>query len=56
MIKYGRALQLGTAEAEHILRLFSGRGPQHPTLAAIEEPGRAYQCGSALTPIFAPGC
>ncbi len=43
MIKYARALQLGTAEAEQILRRFSGRGPKHPTLAAIEELGRAVR-------------
>jgi TnpA family transposase len=43
MIKYTRALQLGTAEAEQILRRFSGRGPKHPTLAAIEELGRAVR-------------
>jgi len=41
MIKYARALQLGTAEAEQILRRFNTRGPKHPTLAAIEELGRA---------------
>ena len=40
MIKYARALQLGTAEAEQILRRFSARGPKHPTLAAIQELGR----------------
>ncbi|SCG16450.1 Transposase and inactivated derivatives, TnpA family [Micromonospora echinofusca] len=43
MIKYARALQLGTAEAEQILRRFSTRGPKHPTLAAIEELGRAVR-------------
>src|SRR5256886_17638946 len=41
MIKYARALQVGTAEAEQILRRFAGQGPKHPTLAAIEELGRA---------------
>lgn len=43
MIKYARALQLGTAEAEQILRRFHSRGPKHPTLAAIEELGRAVR-------------
>lgn len=43
MIKYARALQLGTAEAEQILRRFNARGPKHPTLAAIEELGRAVR-------------
>ena len=41
MIKYARALQLGTAEAEQILRRFNTKGPKHPTLQAIEELGRA---------------
>lgn len=43
MIKYARALQLGTAEAEQILRRFHARGPKHPTLTAIEELGRAVR-------------
>ena len=43
MIKYARALQLGTAEAEQILRRFTGKGPKHPTLQAIEELGRAIK-------------
>ena len=43
MIKYARALQLRTAEAEQILRRFNTRGPKHPTLAAIEELGRAVR-------------
>lgn len=43
MIKYARALQLGTAEAEQILRRFNAKGPKHPTLAAIEELGRAVR-------------
>jgi TnpA family transposase len=43
MIKYARALQLGTAEAEQILRRFNTKGPKHPTLAAIEELGRAVR-------------
>jgi hypothetical protein len=34
-------LQLGTAEAEQILRRFNTKGPKHPTLSAIEELGRA---------------
>jgi len=47
MIKYARALQLGTAEAEQILRRFSSKGPKHPTLAAIEELGRAVRTAFA---------
>jgi TnpA family transposase len=31
MIKYARALQLGSAEAEQILARFRRRGPKHPT-------------------------
>ncbi len=40
MIKYARALQTGTAEAEQILRRFDRKGPKHPTHLAIEELGR----------------
>jgi TnpA family transposase len=43
MVKYARALQLRTAEAEQILRRFNTRGPKHPTLLAIEELGRAVR-------------
>jgi TnpA family transposase len=43
MVKYARALQLGTAEAEQILRRFNTKGPKHPTLAAIEELGLAMR-------------
>jgi TnpA family transposase len=43
MIKYARAWQLGTAEAEQILRRFNTKGPKHPTLQAIEELGRAIK-------------
>ena len=43
MIKYARALQLGTAEAEQILRRFSSKGPKHSTLAAFEELGGAVR-------------
>jgi len=43
MIKYARALQLGTAETEQILRRFNTKGPKHPTLLAIEELGRAVR-------------
>lgn len=42
-IKYARALQLGTAQAEQILRRFNAKGPKNPTLAAIEELGRAVR-------------
>lgn len=37
------ALQLGTAEAEQIVRRFNTKGPKHPTLQAIEELGRAVR-------------
>lgn len=50
MIKYARALQLGTAEAEQILRRFNTRGPEHPTLAAIEELGRAVRTAFIADP------
>jgi TnpA family transposase len=43
MIKYARAVQLGTAETEQILRRFNTKGPKHPTLLAIEELGRAVR-------------
>lgn len=43
MIKYARALQLGTADAEQIVRRFHDRSPKHPTIAAIEELGRAVR-------------
>jgi TnpA family transposase len=43
MIKYATALRLGTAESEQILRRFNTKGPKHPTLAAIEELGRAVR-------------
>jgi len=43
MIKYARAVQLGTAETEQIMRRFNTKGPKHPTLLAIEELGRAVR-------------
>ena len=43
MIKYARALQLGTAKAEQVLRRFTRNGPKHSTYLAIEEPGRAIR-------------
>lgn len=43
MIKYARALHLGTAETEQIMRRFRDKGPKHPTLSAIEELGRAVR-------------
>ena len=43
MIKYARALQLGTAEAEQVLRRFTRGRPKYPTHAAIEELGRAVR-------------
>ena len=38
-----RTLQLGTAEAEQILRRSNTRDPKHPTLAVIEELGRTVR-------------
>src|SRR3954462_1093139 len=43
MIKYARALQLGTAEAEQVLCRFTRGGPKYPMYAAIEELGRAVR-------------
>ncbi|MGB7981131.1 MAG: transposase [Candidatus Nanopelagicales bacterium] len=43
MIRYATALRLGTAESEQILRRFNTKSPKHPTLAAIEELGRAVR-------------
>ena len=57
MIKYARALQLGTAEAEQILRRFQAPGCKHPTLMAIESwAARCAPCSSPrswLTPTCA---
>jgi hypothetical protein len=35
MIEYARALQLGTAKAEQILRRFTGKGPKHQYAAGV---------------------
>jgi TnpA family transposase len=43
MIKYATALRLGTAEAEAILRRFTGANVQHPTYGALAELGKAVK-------------
>ena len=43
MIKYAKALRLGTAEPEDILRRFTRPNVQHPTYAALAELGQAVK-------------
>lgn len=43
MVKYATALQLGTAEAEAILRRFTRENAQHPTYKALVELGKAVK-------------
>jgi TnpA family transposase len=43
MIKYATALQLGTADADTILRRFTRGQFQPPTYRAITEPGKAIK-------------
>ena len=48
MVKYTTALRLGTAEAEAILRRFTGENVQHPTYRALLEPREG---GEDLLPV-----
>ena len=43
MIKFTTAMQLGTADAETILRRFTRSNVQHPTYKALCELGRALK-------------
>ncbi len=43
MIQYATALQLGTAEADAILKRFSRQKPQHPTYRALAELGKVIR-------------
>ncbi|MCB1560389.1 MAG: Tn3 family transposase [Xanthomonadales bacterium] len=43
MVKYAKALRLGTAETEAILRRFTKKNVQHPTYKAFAELGKAVK-------------
>ena len=53
MIKYARALQLGTAEAEQILRRFNTRGPKH-TPPSPRSKSWAARSGRRSSPTTSP--